>query len=149
MKWPFSLFKRRDPRQNHITDQEDSESGAATMATKGELNRLKYQLQMEKAKLEHARDMLKIQADIKEAQLDLQDLDEESGEDEPAGDSSDDMLVKLLSGVIAGKNAGSQIMPPPAAENIPDGEPSNQQLREMWAKLPPQYKDQAMSMVKK
>jgi hypothetical protein len=149
--WPFSIFKRRDPRQNHVTDQDDSDSGAATMATKGELNRMKLQLQMEKAKLEHARDVLRIQADIKEAQLDLQDLDEEDSPEGSGEGSADAELVKLLAGFVASKNAGSspQVQPTTSIEATPEGEPTNEELRDLWHKLPDNYKTQALGMIKK
>lgn len=149
--WPFDMFKRRDPRHNHVATMEDSESGAATMATKGELNRMKLQLQMEKAKLEHARDMLKLQADIKEAQLDLQDLDNEDDSQDPESNSVDGELIKLIAGAIASKNQSyapvGQPMTP--TEATPEGEPTNEELRELWKKLPENYKTQAMSMIKK
>ena len=149
MGW-FSIFKRKDPRINHDLTPEDGEAGAAATATKGEINKLKLELMKEKIKLEHQRDMLRLRADIEEAQQDLEEL-ADNGESDPGAVNPDAALIGLISNFMASKNAGSAPISQPMTTNeaTPDGEPTNEQLRDLWHKLPEGYKAQAQEMIKK
>lgn len=145
----FDIFKRRDPRQNHDPTPDEQLSGGETMATKGEYNRLKIQLAKQKLQLEHERDMLQIRAQIEEAHQDLEDL---QAEDEPEeGGSTDQALLTLVSSFLAKKNGEIAPQGQPAAtiEATPEGEPTNEELRQLWHKLPDNYKSQALGMIKK
>lgn len=152
--WPFSLIKWKNPRINHDLDRIDQDSGGETMITKGELNRLKINLQKEKLKLEHARDMAQLQAELLEAQQDLEDLQAENEPEPEKDDSLDKMMMGLLMGVMAPKGSAqipavSNDYTAPASVNTPTGEPSNEELRTLWHKIPKNYQDQALKQLKK
>lgn len=150
----FKTKKPRDPRLNHDLDPEEQQSGAETTASKGELNRLRIRLQMEKAKLEAERDSLELKKQIIQARQDLEDLEDDSFDDEDQDSGSNNSLeaalIGLLGGALAPKQAPQSTITQSADTTAtPDGEPTNEELRTLWQKLPQAYKDQASAMMKK
>jgi len=152
MIWPFSLFKRRDPRQNHDFSHDDQQAGAEVNKAKASLKRKELELQEKKIELEAERDQIKLEAEIEKYNRMLDDLrgdDEE--EEEPANNSPDNALNNLVSLFIAQKMGLSapQGQPTTSIQATPEGEPTNDQLRELWRKLPDNYKQQALGMISK
>jgi hypothetical protein len=151
MIWPFSLLKPRiprDPRINHDFTLADSDMGNMVIRSNAEVKKAKNDLEIAKIKLEAERDRLQIQSEIEEYKQKLEDLqDYDDDEPEEGGDSTDKMLMALIAGALGQKQPqGAPISPQAPITPTPDGEPSDQELREIWRKLPQQYKDQVRSL---
>jgi hypothetical protein len=150
---PFKWFKKTSKYGDNRTydlQHEDQEAGAEANRSKAQIKRLKAQLDMDRYRLEHERDRLRLEAEIKELQMDLEDLD---ATDEPI--QEDNSVEKMVMGLIASSmmskkgNSTPEFTGNTVQEVTPEGEPSNAELRQLWTKLPPNYKDQALNMIKK
>ena len=152
--WPFTSKKPKDPRQNHDFSSEDSEAGAEATKSKAELRRLKTELEATKMRAQHELDMLRIKADIEEAKQDLQDLTSDGEEEAPEGSGSmeDQLMTMMIAKFLGGQQQAAPqptIIEAEQQQPAPDGEPTDQDLRELWNKLPTAYKNQALKSMRK
>jgi len=143
----FDLFKRKPDQFRGFTD-ETRYLGTEATRLRGELNKSKHEYQMMLEKLEFEKRKLELENSIAELKDEAAEFEEDYPDTEE-GESADAMLIKLLAPMLL-KN---QITPPaPAAqpsEGLPPGEPTDQELRDLWQKLPDQYKAQAKEAMKK
>lgn len=150
--WPFSSIKRKDPRQNHEFTQEDTEAGGEATKSKAELRRLRNELEASRLRANHELEMIRIKADIEDAKQQLSDLMDDGEEQEP-GSVEDSIMTMLLTKFLGGQASA----PVPLSQNqiqqvqtaTPDGEPTDQDLRELWNRLPVNVKNQALTQMRK
>ena len=147
----FDFLKPGKSQFRGFTD-EGRQIGADTTKLRGELNHAKHDYEMALAKLEFEKRKLELENSIAELQEDAAEF-EDDYPDAQGEDSADTMLIKLLAPMLL-KNQQGGIPPPQAApaqpsEGLPPGEPTDQELRDLWQKLPDQYKAQAKEAMKK
>ena len=153
MIWPFSAVKKKDPRINHDLDHDDQQAGADATKAKAELRKLRYDLERSKIMLEAEREELRLRTDIEEYRQRYEDLQDsrDDGSDDPdesGGSLADQAMLALVTGILGPKAAPGATIPAQVTQSqpLPDGEPTDQQLRMIWQKLPDNYKEQALKL---
>lgn len=143
----FDIFKRKDPRCNHDMNDEDRENSANTRKLKLELKRAQHDHDLALENLRFEQKRLELQQSIQELRDDIEDYNGDY--DEPGEQSTEDkLLTTLLTSILAKNQPGATITAAPEDLTPADGEPSDQELRRLWKKLPANYQAQAKELIK-
>jgi hypothetical protein len=156
--WPFTTKKPKDPRNNHEFTLDDSKAGIEVRESKASLQKLKYQIEENKLRYQAEIDEMRAQRDLIRVQQQLEDLQGDMEEVETdSGSVEDQMMTMLLGKFLGGQqpiNTHVTHMDPPGDPIAPqeattDGQPTDQDLRELWNKLPQNVKNQALTQMGK
>jgi len=135
--WPFS----RKREASYTFSEEDRSLSKQIRMDRAEIAKKKAELDLANARLEHEKRKAELEADIAEARQRLADI---TDDDEDDGDDSDDLdLNGLLASLFAGQAQAAHPPPPatPQGTNLTD-----EQLREIAAKIPATYRTMAKTM---
>jgi hypothetical protein len=144
----FDFLKKHDPRYNHPLEEEERLMGTQSTKMKAELKRMQHEHNMAEQKLRHETEMLRLQTELADLQDQLADFDEEEA---PQGQTPEMMLMAFLMQHMNKGQQAQNITVQPSMGEPPrqDGEPTDEELRQLYRSLPDQYKKMAMSRIKK
>jgi hypothetical protein len=140
----WNIFKRKekDNRTNHDFNEEDRNLSLEIRKQKAELKRLELERESELRKLEFEKRKIQLQEEIDELKgEDFEDYEEE-------GSSSDAMLMMLLSKVLGNspQTTAETHTSPLNNSQVSAVDFSEEQIKEIWEKLPNSYKKYAKGL---
>lgn len=149
----LSIFKRKDPRINHDLNDDDRDGSANTRRLKAELRAAQHEHDMALEQLRFEQKRLQLQQSIQELRDDIEDYNSDYDDPVEGGSTEDKLLSTLLTSILA-KSQGQASTPAAAleitpTENTPENDPTDQELRDLWKKLPANVQIKAREMIKK
>jgi hypothetical protein len=111
-----------------------------------EKRKLKNQLDMELMRLGAERDKITMQRDIEQARQDLENLQSDGIEEEGSSSMEDTLLATLLGKVLQGNKGNTDTVIPVQPVQVEQVSLPNEQLAEIWKKLPNHVKAMAKRM---